>query len=300
MICLSRRDEWQIKGLVAPREYGDDCVECDIRNEFETVNGMPVYYGVDLCDSDDSEWDDPWDLAYREHVERYNFDALDDMELKVFERLKAVNEPTMMVSEMPGRGPIRQELHVPQVEADRLDSAGMGDLLTEGSDIGYIAESPIHRSSVMPHDGVSAFYYDGDLGDSDCGSVEDRERDTWDDWCDSAFHNGYGDFFPDDAGAYPPVVFSDPLLWENDIAESSHFLLDVGQVPVSTSPILVGTIVPLEFPDSDCTARWDDDVLEVLDRLFSKFSVLPRGMEDKFRNMSVLEGDALHTCASYI
>ena len=79
----------------------------------------------------------------------------------------------------------------------------MGDLLTEGSDIGDIAESPIHRSSVMPHDGVSAFYYEGDLGDSDCGSVEGRERDTWDDWCDSAFHNGYGQFFPDDAGAYP-------------------------------------------------------------------------------------------------
>ena len=101
----------------APREYGDDCVEWDLRNEFETINVMPVYYGGDLCDSVDSEWDDPWDLAYREHVERYNFDALDGM----------------MVSEMPGRGPIRQELHAPQVQADRLDSAGMGDLLTEGS-----------------------------------------------------------------------------------------------------------------------------------------------------------------------
>ena len=63
---------------------------------------MPVYYGGDLCDSDDSEWNDPWDLAYREHVDRYDVDALDGMELKVFERLKAVNEPTMMVSEVPG------------------------------------------------------------------------------------------------------------------------------------------------------------------------------------------------------
>ena len=46
----------------APREHGDDCVEWD--NEFENIDGMPVYYGGDLCDSDDSEWDDPWDLAY--------------------------------------------------------------------------------------------------------------------------------------------------------------------------------------------------------------------------------------------
>ena len=148
----------------------------------------------------------------------------------------------------------------------------------------------------MPHAEVTTFYYEGDIGDSDCGSVEDRERDTWDDWCDSAFHNGYGGFFPDVAGAYPPVVFSNQ--WENDIAESSHILPDDGQVPVSTSPILAGTIVPLEFLDSDRTARWDDDGLEVLDRRFSEFSVLPRGTEDKFGDMSVVEGDALGTCAS--
>ena len=203
---------------------------------------MPVYYGGDLCDSDDSEWDDPWDLAHGEHVERYNFDALDGMELKVFERLKAVNEPTM--SEVPGRGPISQDLNAPQVEADRLESAGIGELLTEGSDVGGIAKSPIHRTSVTPRGGVTTFYYEGDLSDS--------------------------------------VVFSDKLLWENDIAESSHMLPDDGQPPVSTSPILAGTIVPLEFPDSDRAARWDDDGLEALDRRFSEFSVLPWGTEDKF------------------
>ena len=35
----------------APREYGSDCAEWDIRNEFETINGMPVYYGGDSDDS---------------------------------------------------------------------------------------------------------------------------------------------------------------------------------------------------------------------------------------------------------
>ena len=29
-----------------------ECAEWDIRNEFETIDGMPVYYGGDLCDSD--------------------------------------------------------------------------------------------------------------------------------------------------------------------------------------------------------------------------------------------------------
>ena len=45
-----------------------ECAEWDIRNEFETVEGMPVYYGGDLYDSDDSDWEDPRDLAYAEHV----------------------------------------------------------------------------------------------------------------------------------------------------------------------------------------------------------------------------------------
>ena len=60
-----------------------ECAEWDIRNEFETVGGMPVYYGGDLYDSED-----PRDLAYAEAVDRNNFDAPGGMELKVFELLK--------------------------------------------------------------------------------------------------------------------------------------------------------------------------------------------------------------------
>ena len=56
----------------------------------------------------------------------------------------------MMVGEVPGRGPIRQNLNAPHIEADRLDSAGIGKLLTEGSDVVEIAESPIRRTSGMP------------------------------------------------------------------------------------------------------------------------------------------------------
>ena len=84
-------------------------------------------------------------------------------------------------------------------------------------------------------DGV-AFYY-GDLSDSDCGSTGDRERDTWDGWCDSAFRNGYGGFPPDADDPQPPVVFSNPLFWDNDIAELSRVLPDGENVSVSTSPV---------------------------------------------------------------
>ena len=41
----------------------DECTEWDIRDQFETMNGMPVYYGGDLYDSDDSDWDDPYEIA---------------------------------------------------------------------------------------------------------------------------------------------------------------------------------------------------------------------------------------------
>ena len=38
----------------------NECTECDILDQFEMINGMPVYYGGDLYDSD---WDDPYEIA---------------------------------------------------------------------------------------------------------------------------------------------------------------------------------------------------------------------------------------------
>ena len=66
----------------------DKCAEWVIRDQFQTIDGMPVYYGGDLCDSDESDLDDPYDIACKEYVEQCNFDALDGMELMVFERCR--------------------------------------------------------------------------------------------------------------------------------------------------------------------------------------------------------------------
>ena len=49
-----------------------DCADRDILNEFETVNGMPVYYGGDLHDSD---WEDPRDLAYVDWMDWCDFNT---------------------------------------------------------------------------------------------------------------------------------------------------------------------------------------------------------------------------------
>ena len=116
-------------GEETPMDCDGECAEWDIRNEFETVDGMPVYYGGDLYDSDDSDWEDPRELAYAEPVDRYNFYAPDGM---VFERLKVVDEPVMMVGEVTGPGLVHQNLLRGSLsEADTVCTA---DILTVGQD----------------------------------------------------------------------------------------------------------------------------------------------------------------------
>ena len=41
----------------------DERTECDILDQFEMINGMPVYYGGDLYDSEDSDWDYPYEIG---------------------------------------------------------------------------------------------------------------------------------------------------------------------------------------------------------------------------------------------
>ena len=54
-------------------------MDMDIANQYETFNGLPVYYGGDMYDSEDSEEDDPLELACAAYVEDYNFDVLEGM-----------------------------------------------------------------------------------------------------------------------------------------------------------------------------------------------------------------------------
>ena len=55
----------------------------DIEDQYETFNGMPVYCGGDLYDSEDSDWDYPYALASAAYVEDYNFDVPEGMDLMV-------------------------------------------------------------------------------------------------------------------------------------------------------------------------------------------------------------------------
>ena len=98
-------------GEDAPMDCDCDCAEWDILNEFETVNGMPVYYCGDLYDSD---WEDPRDLAYADWVDWCDFSGpeeygvdLPDMEVSGLP--KAVDVTVMMVGEVVSPGIEHQE-----------------------------------------------------------------------------------------------------------------------------------------------------------------------------------------------
>ena len=60
--------------------------DMDIANQYETFNGLPVFYGGDMYDSEDSEEDNPLELVRAAYVEDYNFDIPEGMDLMVHQQ----------------------------------------------------------------------------------------------------------------------------------------------------------------------------------------------------------------------
>ena len=55
-------------------------MDSDVGDQYGTCNNVPVYYGGDLCDSEDSDWDDLCALAGAACVEDYGFDVPEGMD----------------------------------------------------------------------------------------------------------------------------------------------------------------------------------------------------------------------------
>ena len=104
-----------------------DCVDrgtawiADNGYRCETIDGMTVYYGSDLCDSDESDWDDPYDIASEEYVDQYNFGVPEGMDLMVFERGRGPYGSDMLDDEGTGLA------HVCQT-SDKLDTVNIDPL----------------------------------------------------------------------------------------------------------------------------------------------------------------------------
>ena len=61
-------------------------MDMDVEYQYETFNGLPVYYGEDMYDSEDMEEYDPVETARAAYVEDYNFDVPEGMELMTYNR----------------------------------------------------------------------------------------------------------------------------------------------------------------------------------------------------------------------
>ena len=125
-----------------PLDCVDECTAWDNGYQCETIDGMTVYYGGDLCDLDESDWDDPYDIASAEYVDQYNFDVR--MDLVVVERCRGPYGSEMLEDEGTGLAHVCQTtLSHPQGELDTVDIDPLADVFEEKLSVTAAAVSPM-------------------------------------------------------------------------------------------------------------------------------------------------------------
>ena len=199
----------------------DECTEWDIRDQFETINGMSVYYGGDLCDLDESDWDDPYDIASAEYVEQYNFDVPEGMELMVHVRRRGPYGSDIWENEETGLTHVSQtSLGCTRDELDTVDVDSLAEIFAEE----LLVTDGFYQGTVSS--------VAGDFSDPDDGSVEDNE-----------YLGGLVWFCILDCiwrfGSWPMVAFSDRLFSEGGVSRYGcygqyvirRFILEMGMRP---------------------------------------------------------------------
>ena len=127
-------------------------------NDFETVDAMPVYYGGDF---NDSECEDPRDLAYEDWFDWYNFNALEgcwvDLPDKGDDRLpNAMGSAVMIVGEVAQPAHVRQDLLVTSVPVMDIEiTVPVGDIPMAGNGTHIAAESADSRNTLETVKGLS-------------------------------------------------------------------------------------------------------------------------------------------------
>ena len=190
--------------------------EGDVLDQYETFNGMPVYYGGDMYDSEDSDWDDPYALVSAAYVEDYNFDVPDGMDLMVHRHSRDLDSLDVQQDCQTDVAPVCQTVsYVTWDEWDTIDD----DSLAEATDADGPNMDEFYQQVVSSDD--------EDFVISDNGSVADLDRDISDeeDCCDSDDRDmsEEEDFVTSDDGSLADLdrVISD----EDDCGDS-----DVGSV----------------------------------------------------------------------
>ena len=174
----------------APFDYGDSYTAWIVINGYqcEIVDGVTVCYGGNLCDSDESDWEDPYDIASQQYVDNYNFDVPEEMDLMVFERNGWPSGSEMLDEVQTGLTLVCQtSLSVPD---DKLDIVNIDPLakVASATRLGTVADdSPTIWGGGRPYNCETMLCADEAIGNVDEGSLEDDERNSWADWCDAAF-----------------------------------------------------------------------------------------------------------------
>ena len=246
-------------------------------NEFETVDGMPVYYGGDFNDSD---CEDPRDIAYEDWVEWCDFSApdgfcgffLDDGEARL-----PVTEcaPVMVVGETTASVRLQQ---------DSWDtSVSVGDIGTVETAEGFPvvnggnydeADYKDPRNEFETVDGMPV-YYGGDLNDSDCEDPRDIDYEAWVDWCDLDTPERYCGVVPDDGETQLPVTDCASVMMEGDMAEPIRLRQDSWDASVSVANIDSGPVLDFLSPET----VWGEGMelhMEREDSRTNDFQELPR------------------------
>ena len=118
---------------------------------------------------------------------------------------------------------LRERLRAGNDLVSMVVSATAVDTFPDGHDVSAVAGSPGSRIRGLSAGGVVDLHCESDLRDLsvlDCESVEEHERNTWNDWCNSAFRTGSDGFPPGDEDTQPVVVFINRLWWDDTMAES--------------------------------------------------------------------------------
>ena len=215
-------------------------MDMDVEYQYETFNGLPVYYGGDIYDSEDAE-DDTLERARAAYVEDYNFDVPEGKELLVCNRRRpdggeARNVDTVDMVPMcrtvagvtciaPDDSSYMSGTDTAELISSDLEvSAQWPDLSDEkdcfGSDVGSSVDGSLSFSDFDSVDSKVDFCFD-----SDEGSVAELKWNTWDEACALEFQHASVVFLPDSTVVRPAVNIKDDIC---DMGDSGHPAWDVG------------------------------------------------------------------------
>ena len=118
-------------------------MDMDVEYQYETFNGLPVHYGGDMYDSEDSEVYDPLEIWRAAYAVDYNFDVPEGMELMTYTRRRPDGGETRGVNTVDMVPMCRTVSCVTQIVPD--ESSDMSE-----TDTAEIEESDIEDFCLWP------------------------------------------------------------------------------------------------------------------------------------------------------